>query len=82
MTQELEQDAIYDSSSSSMNVEQSDYHEEITKWRTELNALKSFVVEHLHKSNTKNKYIKNCESSRNGLNDAIINTFSFSVTVW
>ena len=31
MTQELEQDAIHDSSSSSMNVEQSDYHEEITK---------------------------------------------------
>ena len=82
MAQELEQDAIYDSSSSSMNVEQSDYHEEITKWRTELNALKSFAVEHLHKSNTKNKYNKNCESSRNGLNDAIINTFSFSVTVW
>ena len=31
MAQELEQDAIYDSSSSSVNVEQSDYHEEITK---------------------------------------------------
>ena len=31
MTQESEQDTICDSSSSSTNVEQSDYHEEITK---------------------------------------------------
>ena len=39
MTQELQQDAIYDSSSSWTIVEQSDYHEEITKLRTELIAL-------------------------------------------
>ena len=47
MTQESEQDTIYDSSSSSKNAEQSDYHEEITKLRTELIALKSFAVEQL-----------------------------------
>ena len=47
MTQESEQGTIYDSSSSSTNAEQSDYHEEITKLRTELIALKSFVVEQL-----------------------------------
>ena len=44
MTQESEQDTIYDSSSSSTIVEQSDYHEEITKLRTQLTALKSFVM--------------------------------------
>ena len=44
----MEQDIIYDSSSSSTNVEQSDYHEEITNLRTELIALKSFLVEQLH----------------------------------
>ena len=82
MTQESEQDTICDSSSSSMNVEQCDYHEEIIKLRTELIALKSSVVEHLHKNNIKNKYIKTFESGRSGLNDTIINTFSFSVTVW
>ena len=48
MTQESEQAITYDSSSSSTNVEQSDYHEEITKLRTELIALKSFVAEQLH----------------------------------
>ena len=48
MTQESEQDTIYDSSSSSTNVEQSDYHGEITKLRTELTALKTFLVEQLH----------------------------------
>ena len=48
MTQEPEQAIVYDSSSSSTNVEQSDYHEEITKLRTELIALKSFVVEQLN----------------------------------
>ena len=48
MTQELEQDTIYDSSSNSTIVEQSDYHEEITKLRTELIALKSFVMEQFH----------------------------------
>ena len=48
MTQESEQDTIYDSSSSSTIVEQSDYHEEIKKLRTELIALKSFVMEQLH----------------------------------
>ena len=48
MTQESEQDTIYDSSSSSTNVEHSDYHKEITKLRSELIALKSFVVEQLH----------------------------------
>ena len=47
MTQESEQDTICDSSSSSMNAKQSDYHEEITKLRTELIILKSFVVEQL-----------------------------------
>ena len=44
MTQESEQDTIYDSSSSSTIVEQSDYHEIITQLRTELIALKSFVM--------------------------------------
>ena len=48
MTQELEQGTIYDSSSSSAIVEQSDYNEEITKLRTELIALKSFLTEQLH----------------------------------
>ena len=48
MTQEPEQAIVYDSSSSSTNVEQSDYHEEITKLRTELIALKSSAVEQLH----------------------------------
>ena len=48
MTQELEQDTIYDSSLSSTIVEQSDYHEEIEKLRTELIALKYFVIEQLH----------------------------------
>ena len=48
MTQESEQDTIYDSSSSSTIVEQSDYHEEITKWRAEFIALISFVIRQFH----------------------------------
>ena len=48
MTQESEQDTIYDSSSSSTIVEQSDYREEITNLRTEIIALKSFLMEQLH----------------------------------
>ena len=48
MTQESKQYTIYDSSSSSTIFEQSDYHEEIAKLRTELIILKSFVMEKLH----------------------------------
>ena len=48
MTQGSKQDVIYDSSSSSTIVEQSDYHEEIMKLRTRLTALKSFVMEQFH----------------------------------
>ena len=48
MTQESEQDIIYDSSSSSTIAEQYDYHEEIMKLRTRLIALKSFVMEQFH----------------------------------
>ena len=48
MTQESEQDTIYDSSSSSTIAEQSDYYEEITNLRTEFIALKSFVMEKIH----------------------------------
>ena len=48
MTEESQQDTIYDSSSSSTIVEQFDYYEEITKLRTELITLKSFVEEQFH----------------------------------
>ena len=48
MTQESEQDTIYDSSSSSTIVEQFDYREEITNLRTEIIALKSFLMEQRH----------------------------------
>ena len=44
----MERHSIYDSSSCSTNIEQSAYHEEITKLRTELIALKPLVVEQLH----------------------------------
>ena len=48
MTHESEQDTVSQSSSSSTNVEQSNYYEEITKLRPELIVLKSFIVEQLH----------------------------------
>ena len=48
MTQESEQDIIYDSSSSSTIAEQYDYHEGIMKLGTRLIALKSFVMEQFH----------------------------------